>query len=240
MRSLLRAASPVPLASLLLFFPALLAFEAGGRLELDRAAVARGEVWRLLTGHWTHWTVDHFLWDSLTFLLLAVLCEARISRRSLLATIGGSALAVSAGVWLGLPEIARYRGLSGVDSALFMLLAVTILRETRSLLAGVAVAAFLAKAAWEVSTGSTLFTEAAGSFVPVPLAHLIGGAWGLILGISGRTDRPPHPRAWRKGWWRRPAAPVTISRVRSGSSPAASGPDADPWGRPRNGHSNSP
>jgi rhomboid family GlyGly-CTERM serine protease len=234
-RSFPRAAR-LPLTSLLLFFPALPAFPLGGWLELDRAAVARGEVWRLLTGHWTHWTLDHLLWDSLAFLALAVFCEVRISRRRLLATVAGSALAVSAGVWFVLPEIARYRGLSGIDSALFMLLAVTILRETRSPLAAVAVAAFLAKAAWEVSTGSTLFTEAAGSFVPVPLAHLIGGAWGLALG----SGRPPHPRAWRKGWWRRPAAPVTISRVCSGSSPAVSRPGADPWGRPRNGRSNSP
>jgi rhomboid family GlyGly-CTERM serine protease len=168
-----------PLASLLLFFPVLPAFVLGGWLELDRAAVARGEVWRLLTGHWTHWTLDHLLWDSLAFLVLAALCEIWISRRVLLATVAGSALAVSAGVWLALPEIDRYRGLSGIDSALFVLAAARVLRETRSPLGGLALAAFLAKAAWEVSTGSTLFTEAADSFIPVPLAHLIGGACGL-------------------------------------------------------------
>lgn len=228
----------MPLASLLLFFAAVLAFGLGGWLELDRAAVARGEIWRLLTGHWTHWTLDHFLWDGLTLLVLAALCEVRISRRSLLVTVAGSALAISAGVWLLLPGIERYRGLSGVDSALFVLLAVTILRETRSPLAAVAVAAFLAKSAWEVSTGSTLFTEEAGSFVPVPLAHLIGGAWGLVLGIYWEDQPAAPPRTWQKvgGGDRRSA----ISRVRSGSSPAASRPGADPWGRPRNGRSSSP
>jgi rhomboid family GlyGly-CTERM serine protease len=155
-------------------------------LELDRAAVARGEVWRLLTGHWTHWTLDHLLWDALTFLLLAALCETRISRRALLIAVAGSALLISAGVWVALPGLSSYRGLSGIDSALFVLLAVALLRResgAAAALAGVAVLLFLAKAAWEVGTGSTLFIDAAGSFVPVPLAHLLGGAWGLVAAV---------------------------------------------------------
>jgi rhomboid family GlyGly-CTERM serine protease len=193
----------------------------GGWLELDRAAVARGEVWRLLTGHWTHWTVDHLVWDSLGFVVLAVLCETRVSRGRLLLGVAGSALAVSAGVWF-LPEIehiARYRGLSGIDSALFVLLAVSLMRERP--LAGLALAAFLGKSAWEVATGSTLFVQT-GSFVPVPLAHLVGGAWGLILGIAGR---PPTSMArLRCGGRRLPR----VSRGRSGNSPAVSGPGAAP------------
>lgn len=168
--------------SWLLVLPALPAFALGGRLELDRAAVARGEVSRLLTGHWTHWTLDHLLWDALAFVVLAVLCETRVSRGRLLLAILGSAFAVSAAVWLALPEIDRYRGLSGIDSALFVLLAVSLIRERP--LAGLALAGFLGKAAWEAATGATLFV-AAGPFVPVPLAHLVGGAWGGIVGVAG-------------------------------------------------------
>jgi rhomboid family GlyGly-CTERM serine protease len=203
----------VPLASLLLFLPVLVPADW---LELDREAVAQGEVWRLVTGHWAHWTPDHLLWDSLAFLVLAVLCETRISRARLVATVLGSALAVSAAVWLALPEIERYRGLSGVDSALFVLLAASL----RSPLGGLALAAFLGKSAWEVWAGSTLFT-AAGSFVPVPLAHLIGGAFGLIIGIAGRP-----PTSMAKASVGRPAAPSTISPEHSGNSPVASGPGA--------------
>jgi rhomboid family GlyGly-CTERM serine protease len=210
--------------------PALPAFALGDRLELDRAAVARGEVWRLLTCHWTHWTPDHLLWDSLAFLVLAFLCEARVGRGRLLAAVAGSALAVSAAVWF-LPEIETYRGLSGIDSALFVLLAVSLMRERP--LAGLALAAFLGKSAWEVATGSTLFVDAA-SFVPVPLAHLVGGAWGMIVGIVGIAGRPP--RAWQKlRAGRRLPFFQTVSRVRSGNSPAASGTGAGPSGRPRSG-----
>lgn len=196
MRALPGAARNVPLASLLLFFLALAGFASGGRLELDRAAVARGEVWRLVTGHWAHWTAGHLFWDSLAFFALAAACEVRISRRRLLTTVLGSALAVSAGVWLALPEIERYRGLSGIDSALFVLLAVSLLRETRNPWGGLALAAFLGKSAWEVWTGSTLFI-AAGAFVPVPLAHLVGGAWGVIAGLVGIAGLPTHEHGKR-------------------------------------------
>jgi rhomboid family GlyGly-CTERM serine protease len=224
--------------SLLLFFPALLAQAPGvaSRLELDRAAVARGEVWRLLTGHWTHWTLDHFLWDSLAFLALAVLCETLVPRRLLLATVMGSALAVSAGVWLALPDIGAYRGLSGIDSALFVLLALTLPGK----LARVALAAFLAKILWEVSTGSILFAEA-DSFVPVPLAHLIGGAWGLAMSLIrlGRTGPPAAPATGVAEGGGAVGGSVLLSRVCSGNSPAASGPGADLWGRPRSGRSSS-
>jgi rhomboid family GlyGly-CTERM serine protease len=206
-RSLRAARTFLPLASLLLFLPAL---APAAWLELDREAVARGEVWRLLTGHWAHWTTDHFLWDSLAFLVLAALCETRISRGRLVATVLGATVAVSAGVWLALPEIVRYRGLSGIDSALFVLLAVSL----RTPLGALALAAFLGKSAWEVWTGTPLFT-AAGSFVPVPLAHLIGAAWGLMVGVAGRS-----PTSMAKIWMRRPAASSEISPERSGNSPA--------------------
>ena len=190
-------------------------FAPAAWLELDREAVARGEVWRLLTGHWAHWTADHFLWDSLAFLVLAVLCETRVSRARLVATVLGSALAVSAGVWFVQPEIepiARYRGLSGIDSALFVLLAAMFVRQTGNSLGRLALVAFLGKSAWEVWTGSTLFTAADG-FVPVPLAHLIGGVWGVIAGRS--------PTSMAKTSVKRPAAPAEISQERSGNSPAA-------------------
>lgn len=227
-------------ASLILFFPALLAQAPGvaSWLELDRAAVARGEVWRLLTGHWAHWTPDHFLWDSLAFLALAVLCETRVPRGLLLGTVAGSALAVSAGVWLALPGIAAYRGLSGIDSALFVLLALSL--SGKNPLARAALAAFLAKVVWEVSTGSTLFAEADG-FVPVPLAHLIGGAWGLAMSAirSGRSGPPTAPATGVAEGGGAVGGSVLLSQVCSGSSPAASGPGADLWDRPRNGRSSS-
>lgn len=32
-------------------------------LEMNRAALAQGEFWRLYTGHLTHFSADHLKWD---------------------------------------------------------------------------------------------------------------------------------------------------------------------------------
>ena len=152
-------------------------------LEYDRAALAGGEVWRLLTGHVAHWSVEHLAWDLIAFVALGVLCEC-LSRVRFLACVGGGALTVSLTLWWAMPGLERYRGLSGLDSALFVLLAVSLMRrgDSRRIFAGAwALVAFLAKLAWEGATGGTLFVHDAG-LSAVPLAHLAGALAGFAAG----------------------------------------------------------
>jgi rhomboid family GlyGly-CTERM serine protease len=154
-------------------------------LEYDRAALAAGEVWRLLTGHLAHWSAAHLAWDVIAFVALGALCE-RLGRARFLACVGAAALAVSLAVWWAMPGLDRYRGLSGLDSALFVLLAVSLVRDgdSRRLLAGAGgLAAFLVKLAWEGATGGALFVHDAG-LAPVPLAHLAGALVGLAAGVA--------------------------------------------------------
>jgi rhomboid family GlyGly-CTERM serine protease len=152
-------------------------------LEYDRAALAGGEVWRLVTGHFVHWSAEHLWWDLLAFAALGVLCE-RESRTRFLACVGGAALTVSLTLWWAMPGLERYRGLSGLDSALFVLLAVTLMRhgDSRRMVAGAwALVAFLAKLAWEGVTGGALFVHDPGA-TAVPLAHLVGAVVGFAAG----------------------------------------------------------
>jgi len=160
---------------------------AGSRLEYDRAAIAGGEAWRLLTGHWVHWSGEHLFWDLLAFGVLGVLCERR-GRARFLGCLAGATLAVSLGLDGLLPGMAHYRGLSGLDSALFVLLAVRLWRE-RAGAAGAwwaagALAAFLGKVGYESLTGAAVFVHA--GVTAVPLAHLAGGAAGLVAALVGR------------------------------------------------------
>ena len=158
--------------------------------EYNREAILRGEWSRLLTGHLTHWNFDHLFWDAATFLLLGVACVWRSVGRTM-ATLLGSATAISASLLFFQPEMATYRGLSGLDSALFTLLAATIWRESRrdgrwklAAVALAAAAAFLAKAAYESATGTTLFVDSStAGFIPLASAHLIGGAIGTLAGL---------------------------------------------------------
>ena len=97
-------------------------------LELDPDAVRRGEWWRLLSGHLTHFSTDHLLWCVLAFFGLGVAAE-RFGRTRTLACIYASAIAISIATLYALPDLSAYRGLSGITSALFGLLAVTIGRD---------------------------------------------------------------------------------------------------------------
>lgn len=174
--------------------------------EYNRQAILHGEWSRALTGHLTHWNFDHFIWDAATLLVLGVACVWRSVGRTVAALLG-SAAAISASLFWLQPEVATYRGLSGLDSALFTLLVALIWRESRRTgrwkLAAVAITAafaFLAKAAFESATGATLFvdSETAG-FIPLASAHLIGGATGGLVGLApnkgGRSSRRAVARA---------------------------------------------
>ena len=196
-------------------------------LQYDRAAVDSGEFWRLLTGHWTHWSADHLFWDVLAFTLLAGLCEVMGRWRMVACTLVAAA-AIGAAVELGVPGIHVYRGLSGIDSALFTLAVVTLLRRAilthrrmRTIGLLICLAAFLLKTIFECGTGATLFVDsAAAGMTPVPLVHIIGAVIGLVVG--GWRPRPGADGRRRTGGAvnRRPRAVLAAAR----SSPAAPTP----------------
>ena len=100
-------------------------------LQFDRTAFMDGEVWRVFTGHLTHWSLSHLFWDILVFLVLAGVIE-RFSRRRLLVCFASASLIISLLVFTFLPEMTFYRGLSGIDSALFMMLLVMFYRQRPS------------------------------------------------------------------------------------------------------------
>jgi rhomboid family GlyGly-CTERM serine protease len=188
-------------ASLFLCAPALLiallpqSFAAA--LQYDRTRILSGELHRLLTCHWTHWSGEHFAWDAITFLALGIACERR-SRARFPAVVGLCAFAVPLGLLLVLPNLHVYRGLSGIDTALFGFLAVGVLRDSirRGSRAGAAVAglfivAFAIKTCVEFFSGVTVFVDARlADFAPVPLAHLLGFAAGAGVALA-----PSRPRA---------------------------------------------
>jgi len=175
---------------------ALTAFSIAGlgdQLAFDRTTIVAGEFWRLLTGHLTHWNGDHLTWDLLMFAVLGAMIERR-SRWSLIAIVLAAAGSISAAVWLAQPQITQYRGLSGVDSALFTYVVAMLLTDARRSKQSLAtagilavVAGFVGKLVWELSTGTTLFVDsAAANFTPLPLAHVVGGAVGLLTWFAAR------------------------------------------------------
>jgi len=153
--------------------------------EYHAGAIGRGEYWRLFTGHFTHLTASHLVWDGLVFLALGMVLECW-NRRLMAVVVGASAVLITLALPVLIPGLVVYRGLSGIDTALFVCLATllaakayrthqaTILVIVQASLAGLA-----SKVAFEYLTGQSLFVG--NGLTPVPAAHLVGGTVGFLL-----------------------------------------------------------
>ncbi|PTY05735.1 rhombosortase [Opitutaceae bacterium EW11] len=178
---------------------------ADSLLEWERHAFSTGEAWRLATGHLTHFGWNHLVWDLAAFVGLGVFVE-RLGRTRYLVSLGMSAVVISLGVIWFQPDLATYRGLSGLDSTLFAMVCAHLLALSRrrgdlklGLLASAALLGFLAKCGFELHTGATVFVDSgAAGFRPVPLAHLLGAVTGLVaMLVPGAALPLPRMRAAR-------------------------------------------
>lgn len=161
------------------------------RLQYDRPRIGAGELWRAVTCHWTHWSLDHLVWDLGMLVLLAALCW-RLGRGRTVAAVASAAVLIPGLLWFASPELSRYRGLSGLDAALFVLLAAGLLRRElaggrrrSAILPAGLLLGFAGKVVYEAVAGTTLFVDPGADFVPVPLAHLVGGTCGLAASVLG-------------------------------------------------------
>lgn len=152
----------------------------------------QGELWRWFTGQLTHWSWNHLAWDVAVFVLFGSLCESR-SRSAYFGTL----LLASVLISLAMPRgIVHYRGLSGIDSALFALLTLSLAEEAFRArdwkLLGVVVTAllgFVGKSLFEVCTESALFVRTTESFTPLVATHLAGAAAGFSVGGISAISR---------------------------------------------------
>lgn len=163
-------------------------------LQYDRVALTGGQFWLAITGHLSHWSPDHLLWDLLVFVVLGTMVELR-SRRGFTLCLSISAALISTTLWFWQQDMDFYRGLSGIDSALFGFTALWMARERICskdhkgaaiiLLAGIA---FLLKIVYEIYTLQAVFASSAGIFTPVPMAHLTGCLVGIGVAFFSDTE----------------------------------------------------
>jgi rhomboid family GlyGly-CTERM serine protease len=155
--------------------------------EFNREAILNGQLWRVVTGNFVHWNTDHLIWDALMFGVLGAAIERR-HRGALAIAALVTAIAVSATVSFA-TSLTTYRGLSGIDSALFVMLAAWYLadglKSRRTLLVSISAVfllGFIAKICYEIATGHTYFVDSsAAAFIPLPQVHLAGAAIGLAV-----------------------------------------------------------
>jgi hypothetical protein len=150
-----------------------------------------------LTGHLTHWSWNHLRWDLGAFAILSWL-SLRLTPLRYAPCLLAAAVLIPLEVRLFQAALDCYRGLSGLDCALFGLVIAALWHQPSggrgwSAAHGLALLGgciFLAKTGFELVTGGTLFVEAgaAAGFVPVVSAHLTGFLCGLATGLFRRKS----------------------------------------------------
>jgi rhomboid family GlyGly-CTERM serine protease len=172
---------------------ALLALiELGGEplraaLGYQRAAIAAGEWWRLLTAHVVHLDANHALLNGLGLVLMWALFARDYSPLRWLAIYLVSSLAISAGLYVFDPQIEWYVGASGALHG--VMAAGTLAHLRRRDLDGWILAIFiLAKLSYEQFAGQMPFAGAANTVVD---AHLYGAIGGLLLALFLRSRAEP-------------------------------------------------
>lgn len=137
---------------------------------------ASGEPWRFVTGHLSHWSWDHLVWDVGMFLVLGCILESR-NRVRFLATICITILFTDVLLRLS-GNFEVYRGLSGIALGLFGLaMGELLLSRNRRLIAlgGMGSILVVGKLGVELLSNKALFVDTVNSGFTVALeAHLAG------------------------------------------------------------------
>ncbi len=165
-------------ACALLILPEL-AGEAGKLAwRYDRAGLAAGQLWRLITAHIVHLNLEHAALNSLGLVLMWALFARDYSPRQWLFIVLGSIAAIDAGLWMRDSTIAWYVGSSGAMHGVMS--AGTLAHVRRRDLDGWILAIFLiVKLGYEQTAGALPFADT-GPGVVVN-AHLYGAIGGLAV-----------------------------------------------------------
>lgn len=174
-------------ACLVLLLAALGGDAARAALRYERAALASGELWRLLSAHLVHLNFRHAVVNVLGLVLLWALFARDYSARQWLIITLAAIAAIDAGLWLWDSTLQWYVGSSGVLHG--YLAAGTLAHLRRREADGWILAVLLAgKLAYEHLAGPMPFSGSANVVVD---AHLFGVAGGTAAALAlGRARQP--------------------------------------------------
>jgi len=154
-------------------------------LRYERAGLAHGQWWRLLSGHLVHLDLRHALLNCAGLSLMWALFARDYSPGRWLAVLAAAAAAIDAGLWFGDSTVQWYVGSSGVLHGVLAAGALAHLRRGER--EGWALAAvLLVKLLYEHYAGALPFS---GSDPVVVEAHLYG-ALGGVAAAAFLTPRP--------------------------------------------------
>ncbi len=152
-------------------------------------------------GQFLHWSGEHLFWDLGMFAVLGFACES-FAKKRYYGTLLIAMFLVPLGVAIFHPELQSYRGLSGLDTAIFSLFATVMLTRSlrnnelaQALLFGSMLILVFGKTLFEFTSGGVLFVQEA-NFTPTPAAHLVGALIGIVFAILPNVRQRPLRRSF--------------------------------------------
>ena len=154
-----------------------------GVLDFDRAAIAGGQWWRLLSAHYVHLNTPHLAMNLLALTLVIALLRTACTALTWFAAYAAMSFAVSAALLVFEPGLVRYAGASGVIHGLVAFGAVLRLPAAR-VESSILLAGLLAKLAWEAASGPLAGSEAMIGAPVITASHRYGAIAGLVLALA--------------------------------------------------------
>lgn len=148
-------------------------------LRYERAALADGEWWRLVTAHLVHLDLAHAALNALALAVLWMLFASELTAARWIVIVTASIVGVDAGLWFLQPALGWYVGASGALHGVVAAGALTRLRS-HHIEGAVLAILLLGKLTWEQTQGALPLTLS----VPVVVdAHLYGALGGLAAAL---------------------------------------------------------
>jgi len=176
----------------------MLVLQAGGAgvadaLRYERAAIASGELWRLVSGHFVHLGWTHCLLNVGGVAALAMILPAPLRAWRCSALLG---MFIGLALFAMLPGLNHYAGFSGIN---YGLAALALLPRARGeAVAALVLAALVARAVWQSLDGGSAADAAWLGAPPLAAAHLAGLAGGAMIrlrpAMPGEASAPGVPR----------------------------------------------
>lgn len=149
-------------------------------LQFDRALIEQGQLWRLFSANWVHASLNHSMLNALGIVLLAYFAGAGLNNRHGLLLVLFASCFVGIGLYLCVPELSYYVGLSGAEHG-FLIVAPFVSKHYSRRIAILIASVIWAKIIWEQTPWYNDMAEydLIGARVETH-AHLLGAIAGSL------------------------------------------------------------
>jgi rhomboid family GlyGly-CTERM serine protease len=153
-------------------------------LVFDKAAVKQGEYWRLLSGHFTHSSFSHGVWDVIAF-SGSLVWLATYYVRALIPSLVAGVLMVNILLLSNWAPVDYYCGLSGILFSPLMAVAYLHAKHHKNVMGVMPLLVISIKLIADLITQETVFVNT--HWYAYPESHLVGAVAGLF--VAGVFER---------------------------------------------------